>query len=170
LRAGIALDCSWIGESGIVSETSARYGWHSDLPAFVQASPAAIEAALLQFLKGASSQQITSWHDSIRWLQREYDRCVREQPAAETYYTLLEYELPRDFRRPDIIVLEGVTVVVLEVKGYAGAGQAARDQVAGYARDLCAYHSACADRPVVPRRGRISPSNTSRCNFLESET
>jgi len=150
LRAGIALDCSWIGESGIVSETSARYGWHSDLPAFVQASPAAIEAALLQFLKGASSQQITSWHDSIRWLQREYDRCVREQPAAETYYTLLEYELPRDFRRPDIIVLEGVTVVVLEVKGYAGAGQAARDQVAGYARDLCAYHSACADRPVVP--------------------
>jgi hypothetical protein len=133
-----------------VSESSARYGWQSDLPAFVQASPAAIEAALLQFLQGASSQQITSWHDSIRWLQREYDRCVREDPAAETYYTLLEYELPRDFRRPDIIVLEGGTVVVLEVKGHAGAGQAARDQVAGYARDLAAYHSACADRPVLP--------------------
>jgi len=132
-----------------VSETSARYGWQSDLPAFVQASPASIEAALLQFLQGASSQQITSWHDSIRWLQREYDRCVREDSAAETYYTLLEYELPRDFRRPDIIVLEGGTVVVLEVKGHAGAGQAARDQVTGYARDLAAYHSACADRSVL---------------------
>jgi hypothetical protein len=104
-----------------VSESSARYGWQSDLPAFVQASPAAIEAALLQFLQGASSQQITSWHDCIRWLQREYDRCVREEPAAERYFTLLEYELPRDFRRPDIIVLEGGTVVVLEVKGRAGA-------------------------------------------------
>jgi len=133
-----------------VSESSARYGWQSDLPAFVRASPAAIEAALLQFLQGASSQQITSWHDCIRWLQREYDRCVREDSAAETYYTLLEYELPRDFRRPDIIVLEGGTVVVLEVKGHAGAGQAARDQVAGYARDLAAYHSACADRSVLP--------------------
>jgi hypothetical protein len=133
-----------------VSESSARYGWQSDLPAFVQASPAAIEAALLQFLQGASSQQISSWHNCIRWLQREYDRCVREDSAAETYYTLLEYELPRDFRRPDIIVLEGGTVVVLEVKGHAGAGQAARDQVAGYARDLAAYHSACADRPVLP--------------------
>jgi hypothetical protein len=133
-----------------VSESSARYGWQSDLPAFVQASPAAIEAAPLQFLQGASSQQISSWHNCIRWLQREYDRCVREDSAAETYYTLLEYELPRDFRRPDIIVLEGGTVVVLEVKGHAGAGQAARDQVAGYARDLAAYHSACADRPVLP--------------------
>ncbi len=133
-----------------MSESSARYGWQSDLPAFVRASPAAIEAALLQFLQGASSQQITSWHDCIRWLQREYDRCVREDSAAETYYTLLEYELPRDFRRPDIIVLEGGTVVVLEVKGHAGAGQAARDQVAGYARDLAAYHSACADRSVLP--------------------
>ena len=133
-----------------MSESSARYGWQSDLPAFVQASPAAIEAALLQFLQGASSQQITSWHDCIRWLQREYDRCVREEPAAERYFTLLEYELPRDFRRPDIIVLEGGTVVVLEVKGRAGANQASRDQVAGYARDLSAYHSACADRPVLP--------------------
>ena len=133
-----------------MSESSARCGWQSDLPAFVQASPAVIEAALLQFLHGASCQQITSWHDSIRWLQREYDRCVREEPAAERYFTLLEYELPFDFRRPDIIVLEGGTVVVLEVKGRAGASQASRDQVAGYARDLAAYHSACADRPVLP--------------------
>jgi len=59
-------------------------------------------------------------------------------------------------------------VVVLEVKGYAGSGQAARDQVAGYARDLRAYDSAYADRFVVPRRGRISPSSTWRCNLLES--
>jgi hypothetical protein len=133
-----------------MSESHARYGWQSDLPQFVRASPASIQSALIQFLQSPSSQQISSWHDSIRWLQREYGQCVRENSAAERFYTLLEYELPRDFRRPDIIVLEGGTVVVLEVKGRAGGGQAARDQVAGYARDLAAYHRACEGRRVVP--------------------
>jgi hypothetical protein len=133
-----------------VSEDVARYGWQSDLPSFVQVSPSTIEAAVLAFVRDASAQQRDSWHDSIRWLQSEYERCLREESSAETFFTLLEYELPRDFRRPDVIVLEGGSVVVLEVKGRSGANQAARDQVAAYARDLAAYHSACADRPVVP--------------------
>jgi hypothetical protein len=105
------------GEPNTVSETSARYGWQSDFPAFVQASPEAIEAALLQFLQAASSQQTTSWYDSIRWLQRAYDCCVREEPAAERYFTMLEYEMPRDFLCPDI--LEGITVSVPGVHRYA---------------------------------------------------
>ena len=72
------------GDPRIVTEISARHGSLSDLPAFVQASPAAIDAALLRLLQGASSQQITSWRDSVRWLQHEYNRCVREEPTAET--------------------------------------------------------------------------------------
>ncbi len=129
---------------------NARYGWQSDLPTFVDASPVSIEAALSKFVGQVSTAQQTSWQRSIRWLQREYGHCIREQPAAYAYSTMLEYELPRDFRRPDVIVLEGSSVVILEVKGRGGATQAARDQVAAYARDLSAYHSACADRPVIP--------------------
>jgi hypothetical protein len=58
--------------------------------------------------------------------------------------------LPRELRRPDVIVLSRGHVVVLEIKGYAYASQAAIDQAFSYARDLAAYHSACADRIVVP--------------------
>lgn len=133
-----------------MSELPARYGWQSDLPTFVKATPEAIERALVQFLAQPSGEQRASWQRCIRWLQREYDHCIRERSEASTYSTILEYELPRDFRRPDIIVLEGGGVVVLEVKGRAGASAAARDQVAAYARDLAAYHAACAGRTIVP--------------------
>jgi len=56
----------------IVSDSSPRNRGQSHLPALVQASPAAIEAALLKFPQDASSQQGIRWHGSIRWLQREY--------------------------------------------------------------------------------------------------
>ena len=133
-----------------MSETSAGYGWQSDLPEFVRARAEDIEEALVRFIQTPSSQQRESWRKSILWLKREYESCINDRPNAETFVTLLEYELPRDLRRPDVIVLEGGTVVVLEVKGRVGARQAALDQVLGYARDLAAYHSACHDRPVIP--------------------
>jgi hypothetical protein len=74
-----------------VSEDVARYGWQSDLPSFVQVSPSTIEAAVLAFVRDASAQQRDSWHDSVRWLQRECERCLREESSAETFFTLLEY-------------------------------------------------------------------------------
>lgn len=133
-----------------MSEQSARYGWQSDLPTFVRASVDVIETALIRFVEQASTEQRRSWQQSIRWLQREYDQCMRERDDASQFNTILEYELPRDFRRPDVIVLEGGGLVVLEVKGKSGANAAARDQVGAYARDLAAYHVACAGRPIVP--------------------
>ena len=52
------------------------------------------------------------------------------------YTAILEYELPRDSRRPDVIVLERGCVAVLELKGALNASRAALDQAFGYARDL----------------------------------
>ncbi len=47
-------------------------------------------------------------------------------------------------------MLERGCVAVLELKGALHASQAAIDQAMGYARDLRAYHAACADRSVTP--------------------
>ncbi|ANO51878.1 DNA/RNA helicase domain-containing protein [Woeseia oceani] len=124
-------------------------GWHSYLPEFVDTDASAIESSLANFVRDVSREQQVSWHNSIKWLKREYGQLIGTHEEAESYTTLLEYELPRDFRRPDIIVLEGAVIVVLEVKGRGGNTQSARDQVTGYMRDLSAYHGACAGRKIV---------------------
>jgi hypothetical protein len=133
-----------------VSESYDRYGWLSDLGKFTEAEPKAVRSLLQDFVAGASSEQVRAWDQSIPWLQRECRELLARDSAKRGYTTILEYELPRELRRPDVIVLSRGHVVVLEIKGYASATQAAVDQAFGYARDLAAYHAACAGRPVVP--------------------
>lgn len=134
-------------------EERAKYGgvgWHSDLATFHSTSPRVIRGNLVDFIRDAGIEQIRAWDQSIPWLQREYRDLETINVESTSYTTILEYELPRDLRRPDVIVLESGTVVVLELKGRPNPTQAAIDQVAAYARDLSAYHSACAETEVVP--------------------
>jgi hypothetical protein len=126
-----------------------RWGWKSDLPTFGGAEPRVVRLSLERFVRDASPEQVRAWDDSLPWLQRQCNELVECHDDARTYTAILEYELPRDSRRPDVIVLEGGIVVVLELKGHSIATQAALDQVMAYARDLRAYHVSCADRPVV---------------------
>jgi hypothetical protein len=127
-----------------------RYGWQSDLATFTSTEHRVVRARLTDFVRNASREQIHAWDLSIPWLQRECQELTARDSAARTYTAILEYELPRDFRRPDVIVLEKGVVVVVEIKGRPFVTQAALDQVAAYARDLCAYHAACAGRRVIP--------------------
>ena len=84
---------------------------------------------------------------------------VRE--TAPGYGAILEYRLPLEERRPDVVLLADGAVLVLELKGKGAPTQAGLDQVAAYARDLRAYHAACQERPVsavlVPTRGSKIP-------------
>lgn len=130
--------------------TYSRYGWESDLETFAQSEPKSVRSSLQEFIEDASTQQIRAWDQSIPWLQRECRALEVRDESAKEYRTILEYELPRDFRRPDVVILESGCVAVLELKGVYNPSQAAIDQALGYARDLSAYHSACADRPVYP--------------------
>jgi hypothetical protein len=75
---------------------------------------------------------------------------VAADKNADTYTAILEYELPMESRRPDVILLVRGPVVVLELKGKLSPSQADLDQAAAYARDLRCYHSECADREVLP--------------------
>jgi hypothetical protein len=64
---------------------------------------------------------------------------------------VLEYELPFEGgRRPDVVVLAGQNIVVLEFKESAVAIPADLDQVRAYARDLAEYHSQSHNREVRP--------------------
>src|SRR5207247_253695 len=98
----------------------------------------------------AGPEQVRAWSRSIPWLQRECREVIGRENAARGWDAILEYELPREARRPDLIVLESGVVVVLELKGRKAPSQADLDQVFAYARDLRAYHADCAARPVYP--------------------
>lgn len=127
-----------------------RYGWKSSLPVFSRSEPRVVRLQLQRFIADASPEQIRAWDQSIPWLQRECRELEVRDSAAHEYTAILEYELPRDSRRPDVIVLERGCVAVLELKGALHASRAALDQVLGYARDLAAYHTACAAHRVTP--------------------
>jgi len=127
-----------------------RYGWQSSLGTFSRAEPKVVRLQLQQFVTDASVEQVRAWDQCIPWLQRECRELEVRDYASREYTAILEYELPRDSRRPDVIVLERGCVAVLEIKGALSPSRAALDQAFGYARDLRAYHAACAGHSVTP--------------------
>lgn len=136
----------------------ARFGWESRFPVFEASDSRIIRQALQGFVRDASPEQVHAWDDSIPRLQTEVQEVLRADPGAAAYSAILEYELPMESRRPDVVVLAGGAVVVLELKGKIRPSQADLDQASAYARDLRCYHRECADREVhavvVPTRAR----------------
>jgi hypothetical protein len=134
----------------------ARYGWESDFPTFSDAEPRMVRITLEEFLGDSGDSQIRAWDDSIPKIQVETGKVVEVDDLADHYTAILEYELPLESRRPDVVLLINGAVVVLELKGKLEPEQADLDQAAAYARDLRCYHRHCADREVhavvVPTR------------------
>src|SRR5687767_13302969 len=128
----------------------ARYGWESDFPTFRASAPQAIRERLARFVADASPEQIRAWSDAIPPLQREVDEVLVRNALARDYSAILEYELPMESRRPDVILLVNAAGMVLELKGKITPPQADLDQVSAYARDLECYHRHCHGREIVP--------------------
>ncbi len=120
------------------------------MPVFYDTASSSIIEKLRTFVRDVSSEQYDAWRTHVPALQRECKELAQADPSTPTYSAILEYQLPYDLRRPDLIVLERSAVVVVEMKGHKGLSRAALDQVQAYARDLRAYHSECASRPVIP--------------------
>ena len=133
-----------------VEDRTARYGWASGFTEFQRTPAVVIRGSLNDFVRDASVAQVRAWDESIPPLQREVREVISRYAAASNYYALLEYELPLEFRRPDVIFLSSGSVFVLELKGASKPALAALDQASAYARDLRAYHTVCQDRPVHP--------------------
>lgn len=126
----------------------ARYGWSSSFPVFRDSPALAIRGSLADFLREAGDLQLRAWDESIPPLQREVGEVLDRELEAARYSAILEYELPLEHRRPDVILLMGGGVLVLELKGKSQPERADIDQAAGYARDLRGYHRECETRPV----------------------
>lgn len=129
---------------------SSPHGWSSDFPTFQGTPSRGIRDQLEERIVDAGESQIRAWADSIPALQREVREVISADSDAPGYSAILEYQLPLESRRPDVIILARGAVVVLELKGKDMPSQADIDQVAAYARDLKCYHRECDGRPVLP--------------------
>lgn len=134
----------------MTDDRSSRCGWNSDFMTFRETAPQYVTDKLKSFLPDAGESQVRAWRDSIPPLQREIAELINAIPQAAHYDTILEYELPMESRRPDVIFLTDAAVVVLELKGKTLPSQADIDQVEAYARDLSCYHRCCAETKVIP--------------------
>lgn len=136
-------------------------GWESDFPTFRGTPAGTIRTSLESFVLNPGPEQLRAWDESIPALQKEAEKILAVRETAAGYGAILEYRLPLEERRPDVVILADGAVVVLELKGKQFGSQADLDQAAAYARDLRAYHSACLDRPVsavlVPMRASATP-------------
>ena len=133
-----------------MTDERAKCGWESEFPEFRDTSANMVREQLESYVTNAGQSQVRAWDDSIPKLQNEVNEILLRDQLAAKYVAILEYELPMDLRRPDVILLIAGAVVVLELKGKVYPSQADLDQVAAYARDLRCYHRECSDCPVFP--------------------
>ena len=97
----------------------ALHGFSSDFGEFHERPAPYIRQRLLAFLNSASPEQIAAWDLSIPPLQAEVGQVIERDPSATSYSAILEYELPMEQRRPDVLLLldGGVLVIELKTKG-----------------------------------------------------
>jgi DNA polymerase III delta prime subunit len=126
------------------------HGWSSDFPSFQETPAPYIRDALARFLQIVSPEQLRAWDESIPPLQAEVGQVLRDDEDAVGYSAILEYQLPMEHRRPDVVLLLSGAVLVLELKSKGNVELADVDQASAYARDLRAYHRACEQQNVHP--------------------
>ena len=136
---------------------TAAWGWAGSVREFLAAPTSTVADALrhhhhqLLGLAAAMSQNVV-WDRELSTMRSALGQCVVADPtAAETWSIVFEYELPLEGgRRPDVIVLAGSAIVVLEFKSGSLALAADVDQVRAYARDLADYHLYSHGRSISP--------------------
>jgi schlafen family protein len=132
------------------------WGWAGSVHEFLDAPLERWEASLSEHLtrlldRYPSGTQRQAWREEHAVVSDALRACIAVEPVARDWGIAFEYELPYEGgRRPDVVVLAGGTVVVLEFKGGASGTAGSLDQVRAYARDLSEYHRESHGRAFVP--------------------
>ena len=133
-----------------------RSGWHGSIREFLACDRENwiqdLERHVLSSMGDVASQSNRrAWLNSHRVLQEQLAPLASRRDDVADWGIVFEYELPRERgRRPDVVILAGQLVLVLEFKDFADTLPAHVDQVAAYARDLASYQSATHHHDVIP--------------------
>jgi len=132
------------------------HGWAGSIRGFLDQPRSLIELSLQEHLQGllgfnAAESQVEAWIEEIDVLKQSFRDLSIAKPSCLNWSVVLEFELPLEGgRRPDVIVLGGEKIFVLEFKQDPQLQRSSLDQVAAYARDLAEYHSKSHGIEVVP--------------------
>jgi DUF2075 family protein len=98
-----------------------------------------------------SSSQVDAWRNEYRIVVDALRNCVNvDSQMVDSWSVVFEYELPLEGgRRPDVIVMTGASLTVLEFKSGVKLNQADVDQTIGYVRDLADYHAGSHEYPCM---------------------
>lgn len=152
-----------------------RSGWHGSVREFLNCDREnwiqSLENHLLSSMGTVAPQSNrTAWLHSHRVMHDQLARLAARRPDVSDWGIAFEYELPRERgRRPDVVILAGRCVLVLEFKDFRDTLPAHVDQVAAYARDLASYQSASHHHDVIPILvNTLSDSGPTRVNDFET--
>ncbi len=127
------------------------HGWDSTVAQFIQTENNTIVGSLARGVFSTGITEINAlqedaWRQEIGILKSQL-----KHGLFTDWHIILEYEIPRRSRRPDVILLGKTTIVVIEFKiGAETFDASSRWQVISYALDLYDFHSASSGRKIVP--------------------
>ncbi len=99
----------------------------------------------------AGYSQRKAWYNCFNILREQIALLHLGKALLDSVFIIFEYELPRERgRRPDVLILSGSNLLVLEFKGYGIENQSQIDQAKHYARDLRSYHEESHALTVIP--------------------
>jgi len=131
------------------------WGWASSVGDFLSSSIERWGSSLREhhvriFGFAPSESQVEAWVAEHQIMFNALRSCILIEPdAAGGWSVIFEYELPMEGgRRPDVVLLAGKSIIVLEFKSRGTAMQSDIDQTLGYVRDLQDYHAQSAGRTV----------------------
>jgi DUF2075 family protein len=102
-------------------------------------------------IQSTRKTQIDTWKTQITLLKRCVYELIARHGPAKGWHLILEYELPRRQKRPDVILLAEDVILVIEFKvGAMSHDAASRWQVEDYCLNLRDFHGGCPGRAIVP--------------------
>ena len=132
------------------------YGWAGSVTEFLHTPLTNWLSSLNDHHAGLYSQepsksQIDAWVDEYKVTVSTLKNVCLAQPIAANWSVAFEYELPLEGgRRPDMVLLAGENLIVVEFKQAVRPEPSALDQVDAYARDLAEYHKESHNSEVTP--------------------
>jgi hypothetical protein len=103
------------------------------------------------FAMPSSASQDAAWEAEIPVLREALRLASQSRAGVDDWGLVFEYELPFEGgRRPDVLVMAGSTLFVLEFKETGRLTLAHADQAEAYARDIRDYHSKSRELDIVP--------------------